>query len=320
MNNVKVSIITSVYRCEKYLESFLQHLARINHAQECELVLVHNDATAQELSILSSFKGLDVNIVHIRVAREALYSSWNRAITVASGEYLTIWNVDDVRLPNSIKDQADALDNNPEAAVAYGDYGIVNEYGSVSGEIVFAPDFNNNDTAFLRHHHIGPFPMWRKCVHQKIGYFDEQFKLVADLDFQIRAAKVFQFTKVDKLLGFYLEGTESNLSSNYQLQDLEKTVLHLRYGNFDLIYLTYLFSVGHPYKLHKYTWFHEYHTVSHWTSLKPYWFLINLPRIAVSFYRLPRHLARRYLRPIARKHLKYHTYSFFSKGDSRQLT
>jgi len=51
----------------------------------------------------------------------------NTCIKEAKGEYVTIWNVDDLRTPNSLEMQMKALDENPDIALTYGDFIIVNK-------------------------------------------------------------------------------------------------------------------------------------------------------------------------------------------------
>lgn len=306
MAHIKISIITSLYRGERYLKFFLQHLARITNPSECELILIHNDPSEVEIKILSEFNNPGIAINYLQVKRESLYSSWNRAAVVARGEYLTIWNVDDVRLPAAIENQANALDDNREAAVAYGDFVIVREYGSNSGIEIHSPNYAAKDRSFLRQHHIGPFPMWRKEIHKVIGYFDEQFNLIADFDFQVRAAREFKFIKVNENLGYFLEGTSHNLSSNYKQHDYEHTAMHLRYGNLDLIYITYLYEVRKSFRVNKYKWCGEFHPVEKWYRLKESKLLKILPMITVPFLKLPRHVVRKYFREAMRKYFKYH--------------
>ncbi len=83
MNTIKISIITSIYRCSEFLEQYLFHVSRITNLAECEVILVHNDPTTEELAILDNCVDKPIHLVHLRVPREGLYTSWNRAIQVA---------------------------------------------------------------------------------------------------------------------------------------------------------------------------------------------------------------------------------------------
>jgi hypothetical protein len=138
--------------------------------------------------------------------------------------------------------------------------------------------------------------MWRKAIHEQIGYFDEQFRLIADLDFQIRVSKIYSMVKVSQQLGFYLEGTPTNLSSNFTIQDKEQTILHLRYGNFNHIYLTHLISGLQNFKVFSFKWSGTYHLMSKWTEMNKFSYASRLPMIVFSVIKWPRHMARKYFK------------------------
>lgn len=285
----RITVITSLFNCVQYLESYLEELKKIHNPSEIEILLLHNAPLENELKVLDKYlPGLPF-VNHIIIPeRESLYATWNRGVRMAKGKYLTIWNVDDIRLPDSLSLQAAALDENPKAAMAYGNFVIVNEYGRREGRNMIEPEFEQNAGSFLRKHHIGCFPMWRKEIHHHIGFFDEQFKLVADLDFQIRVSKKYPLVKAkNKCLGYYLENTPTNLSSNRKLQRIERTALNLRYGNLDLLHLPYLFIALNKIKVGKYKWYGNYHAKKEWTDSSYNDFFRKLPLIFVSLFNLP---------------------------------
>lgn len=295
----RISVITSLFNCQQYLNGYFQAAAQIENKDEIEILLIHNAPKEDELKIINDFlPGLPF-IKHIIVEREGLYNTWNRGVKMAKGNYVTTWNVDDVRLPHSLSDQADALDKNADAVLAYGNFKIVNKYGNTEGKDVNEPEFDSNNNTFRKKFHIGCFPMWRKEIHDSIGYFDEQFRLIADLDFQIRVAKRYHMVKVNKHLGFYLEGTSANLSSDFSIQDKEHTVLHLRYGNFNSIFLTHVINGLKNFKIFRFKWYGAYHPMSQWVVEDKFSYLVKFPLIIFSILKWPRHMAKKYIK----KHL-----------------
>jgi glycosyltransferase involved in cell wall biosynthesis len=212
------------------------HYAKIENIDECELILVHNDATEEELDILSRFIQPNMQVLHILVEREGLYASWNRAAMAASGEYLAIWNVDDIRTPDSLAAQKAALEQS-NAAMCYGDFYGTRTYGLFPETLYrYSPYQAFKEEAFKRHI-IGCFPMWRKAIHRHIGYFDEQFKLVSDYEFQLRLIRRYSMVKAAPVLGYYLEHAGHKLSSNRRIQHRERTAVELRYRMYDKIML-----------------------------------------------------------------------------------
>lgn len=233
-NHVKISVLTSLYRCEQFLESYFKYLSEINGTDKIEVLLLHNDPQENETEIIIRRLPKAPFVRHIIIPeRESLYSTWNRGIRLAQGEYITVWNVDDVRFPNSILQQSQALDGHPEAALAYGDIWISKIYG-VCGSIKTDVPLYNENKFFFKSYGVSCFQMWRKSIHENIGYYDEQFRCVADFDFQIRAALHFPFVKTAAPLGIYLEDQPHKLSAN-GLQELENNIVYLRYGVYEKI-------------------------------------------------------------------------------------
>jgi len=228
----KISVLTSLYKCESFLQGYFQALSKIEGTDHIEVLLLHNSPQEKELAIIADHIHLYDFVRHIIIPeRETLYRTWNRGIQLSEGEYITVWNVDDVRFPNSITQQAEALDKNPQAAISYGDIWISSQYGVCGDKKTKYTIFQElTQKEFLLEYNISCFQMWRKSIHQTVGYYDEQFKCIADFDFQIRAALYFPFVKIEEPLGIYLEGQPYKLSYN-GLQSFEHNVLYLRYGN-----------------------------------------------------------------------------------------
>jgi len=236
MPGIHISVITSLYRCAAFLPDFLGHYARIENIRECELILIHNDPTVAELEIIDRFKQSQFQMLHIVVKREGLYASWNRAIESASGEYLAIWNVDDVRTPGSLAAQKAALQRS-HAALAYGDFYGTRKYGPHREKLYEYPEYALGKKEAYKRHIIGCFPMWRKSIHKELGYFDEQFRLVSDYEFQLRVIRVLPLVKAENILGYYLACAGHKLSSNRRVQHRERTAVELRYHMYDKMLL-----------------------------------------------------------------------------------
>jgi len=229
----KISVLTSLYNCENFLRAYFHALAGMEGTELIEVLLLHNAPQKKELDIISEYLPTFDFVRHIIIPeRESLYRTWNKGIGLSEGEYVTVWNVDDVRFPGSILRQAEALDKNPQAAIAYGDIWVSRQYGVRGTNKTNSPVDNRfTHKQFFSQYHISCFQMWRKSIHQTIAYYDEQFKCVGDFDFQIRAALYFPFVKTNEPLGIYLEDQPHKLSAN-GLQLLEYNLICLRYANY----------------------------------------------------------------------------------------
>jgi glycosyltransferase involved in cell wall biosynthesis len=236
---IGVSTISSCFRGERYLPRFLANVAEQSIFERTELVLVLNEPSECETEIVGDFQGRYPGHLQQIVVNpaEPVAASWNRSWCAAHGHYVCIWNVDDVRTPESLLRQRDALDNNPDVALVYGDFVIVSDFGSTEGRHVDAPDFEGEE--FTRSCHLGPFPMWRKEIGQRVGFFDEQFRSGVDFEFAVRVALNFRMRKVPGLLGYFTDAG-AGLSTGSPLQPIERTVVELRYGIYDKVDRAYI--------------------------------------------------------------------------------
>ena len=62
-------------------------------------------------------------------------------IRMAEGQYVCVWNVDDIRFPESLSLQAATLDENPDILLTYCDFHHMYQYGCISDEKVINEDF-----------------------------------------------------------------------------------------------------------------------------------------------------------------------------------
>jgi glycosyltransferase involved in cell wall biosynthesis len=239
MARARVSVITSSYRSESYLREFLEAVPRQTVFSQLELVLIHNEPSPRELSWVRGFQRDHPGVLrHLIVDDvEPLSTSWNRGIRAARGGYVCLWNVDDMRTDDSIELQASALDSHPDVLLAYGSFVMVGSPRAKQGTAFDLPAF---DTAgFLNSYQCGPFPMWRKSVHERVGVFDEQLLSGADYDMVCRIALSGPLMNVGEPLGFFLNIGEG-LSTGSDLAHVEDDVIKLRYGMSDCIDTRYL--------------------------------------------------------------------------------
>ena len=223
----KVSTITPCYNMSKYMKGFLDNLSTQTH-KDLEIVLDHNDPSDEEIKLVEEYNEQYDNILHIKVEGvDPIGTSMNRCIEYATGDYLCIWNVDDLRTPDSIEVMAKALDENPDVDFVYGNYIIVPKFGSTEGQYV---DETGREDELTTGMILGPYFMFRKSLLQKSGVFDEQLVQGADYDLALRLAFNARGLHLPINLGYYLnEGLGQSTKPNSK-QPIERTVIELRYN------------------------------------------------------------------------------------------
>jgi len=223
----KVSTISSCYKAEKYLEGFLKSVANQTHS-DLEIMIDHNDPSQKELDLVEKHNQQYDNITHIKVdGVDPLPVSWNRCIEYSEGDYLCIWNVDDLRTPDSIEVLAKALDENFDIDFVYGNFYNVPKFKSTEGRFV---DQSGNEKHLMTGMILGPFFMFRKSFLKKTGSFDEQLFSGADYDLAMRFSRNGKGMHVNHNLGYYLnEGLGLSTRSDSR-GPIERTVVEMRYN------------------------------------------------------------------------------------------
>jgi GT2 family glycosyltransferase len=219
----------------EYLPKFLEELEQQTLFPNFEVVLDHNDPEDWEIELVQSYidkypEGVIKHIITRPV--DPIGVSMNTCIKEASGEYLTIWNVDDLRTPESLESQMKVLDKNPEIGIVNTNFKIVRQFGSKEGAQI--DHTIHPESEYKRGMILGPFFMFRKSLCDKAGYFDEQMKSGADFDFAVRLAHHSSVKFSEGNGGYYLnEGKGASTSGD--LQPIEKTFVYVRYGIEDKI-------------------------------------------------------------------------------------
>ena len=202
-----VSAIVSTYKAERFLRGKLEDLEAQSMAGELEIIVIDSGSPQNERAIVEEFQKRYDNIRFLRTEkRETVYQAWNRGIRMASGEFVTNANTDDRLRNDAYEVLVRTLREHPECVLAYPDMRITQkENDSFADHTPYGfrdwPPFD--PLSLIELCCVGPFPLWRRSLHDEIGYFDERFRSAADYEFWLRAALKHRFVHVPQFLGLY---------------------------------------------------------------------------------------------------------------------
>jgi glycosyltransferase involved in cell wall biosynthesis len=228
----EISVLMSLYKGEKFLETYLSYFSKFTNLDNCQLVICHNCPSKIELDIIGNFnRKFPGKVKHI--IKDSLTNwaeSMNECVRNADADLLTIGNVDDLRPPDSLRQQVDFLKNNTGCDVVHGSFWIVGRFGSYEGWRCVRSGYSTGNPELLKEMRIGPFFVWRKSTMERYGYFDEQFNVSADYDFAMRLARRVQIEALDIDLGFYLDEGMGLSTRQGSEEALDRTAIKMRYG------------------------------------------------------------------------------------------
>ncbi|MNX67311.1 putative glycosyltransferase EpsJ [compost metagenome] len=201
-----VSAVVSTYNAEGFIRGCLADLEAESIAEDMEILVIDSGSEQREGEIVREFQRRYDNIRYLRTERESVYQAWNRGIRMARGTYITNANTDDRRRRECTETLVRALEAQPDKVLAYGD-SIVTRTPNQTFETCSHDDYLNwpdfDRLTLLQYCYCGPHPVWKRSLHEDLGYFDETYRCAADYEFWLRAAQKYEFIHVPRLLGAY---------------------------------------------------------------------------------------------------------------------
>lgn len=210
----KVTAIVSAYYAADYIDGRLTNL--LEQSPRPEIVVIAQQGSIEE-QIARQYGCLVLTTAGI----PTLYKAWNIGIRACSGEYITSANCDDRLYPDALKTMAKALDKYADCGVAYSDIDIDEEGKPIRTWKRKEPSIKSLLTTCAP----GPFPMWRKALHNKYGLFNEAFQVAGDYEFWLRlASRGVKFHHIKKALGTWAKRPDA-------LEFRDSTVTHTETRN-----------------------------------------------------------------------------------------
>ena len=229
-----VSALISTYNSERFIRGCIEDLQRQTIAHQLEIIVIDSASHQNEWKIVCELQGRYNNIRYLRTEqRETIYQAWNRGIRIASGRFITNANTDDRHRRDALELMAATLDAHPDIALVYGDCLVTTipnqtfEHTIRCGYHIrpeYSPEF------MLSGCHIGPQPMWRKDVHNEIGYFSEELSSAGDYEFWCRIALKHRMKHIPQFLGLYYDNPKGFANSDIGLSIRESYQVQQQYG------------------------------------------------------------------------------------------
>ena len=235
----KVSIITSVFNGDEYIEEFLEDITRQTiFEQKCELIMINANSPGNEEEVILKYQEkFPDNIVYKKLEEDpGIYGVWNMGVELSTGQYLTNANLDDRKAIDALEKHAKSLHANPHIDLVYSDMLITDkpnetwENNTSEGKRYNFPEFSFNNLKMINMPHAAP--MWRKSLHETHGMFDTKYRSAGDWDMWLRAAyNGSRFKKIDGPLGLYYfnpKGISTN-PENFSWKRVEEQEVYEKY-------------------------------------------------------------------------------------------
>ena len=232
----KVSIVMPVYNALPYLDEAIRSIYAQTY-ENWELIIVDDASTDGSWEYASRIDDARVRLFRNDKNMKNSYTL-NRAIALASGEYIAKMDADDVSFPERIERQINYLLEHPHVdAVSCGLYRVDNEMNLIT--ISRPPEFHKDIIRFISlgiNFVFGPsFPFTDGCIVAKKEWFekwnyDQNIPYAQDFDRNLRSHYTSVFANVSDPLYIYRRvGVTSSWFSQTRAV-YYKLISLLRYG------------------------------------------------------------------------------------------
>ena len=243
-----ISIITAIYRSDRYLPDYsrrLLHFVKEMRKRNIpfEMIFVPQLATPMEKKILSEIASESWCKI-IESDTPSLYRAWNDGVAAAKGDIIGFWNADDIRYVDGLIEGIDLIEKGSELVYfpfrirrylkIFELFDLLVHIQKIDKQV---PEFNETTYKdFTRSMYCGPFFIFKKSLYEKVGPFDEQFKIVGDFDWCVRAAKITKkFARAKKLIGSFRVDGRGLSAGGRPRHTAENNVVYIRHQAQDKI-------------------------------------------------------------------------------------
>lgn len=225
-----ISVVIPVYNGEETIKETIESVLSQTFS-DFELIVIDDGSQDSTLEKLSTIQ--DSRFKIFSYPNGGVSTSRNRGISQASSDYISFIDADDLWTPDKLEAQYKALQENPQAAVAYSWTDHIDESGEFFRQ---GPHFNLTGDIYAKLLLVdfvgsGSNPLIRKQALIEVGGFDESLTPAADWDMWLRLAACYEFVVVPAVQILY-RVSSSSMSTNVwrmeteSLQIIERAVAH----------------------------------------------------------------------------------------------
>ena len=228
----RCSLFCSFYKGRQFIESYLDNIYEQTIFNDIEFIFLDCNSPENEgKDFLEKIK--EPNIKYLRLDKDpGLYAAWNIAIKKCSSSVIGNWNIDDRKNKEGLEIMLQQFDNDPELDLIYGftyvsrkanERYIDNTYKEIY------PYLPHSLSNLLKNNSPHCMPLWKKNIHDRIGYFDESYKTAADGDLWLRCAVAgCRIKMINHPVGLYYENPSGRSTNPDTLSEMINEVQHMR--------------------------------------------------------------------------------------------
>lgn len=216
---------------EKFIPGYFNNIQEQVNFNKIEFIIIYSEWSS-EFDAYTEYS----NIVFIKEDQQlGVYNAWNIGIQNATAEFITNWNVDDLRYPINTEVKQDMLRKNSEIDLIYNYYVPTTIEQLEQGVDLESIPVQQYPDDYHLHTQVacmaGPDPLWRKAFHTFYGLFDyTNYSIIGDWEMWIRMSKQgLKMKLIPHVLCIYVDHGETVSKSSNTKVDEQKIKLIAQY-------------------------------------------------------------------------------------------
>lgn len=221
MNDIKVTVLMSVYNGEKYLPQSIESILRQTY-KNFEFIIIDDNSSDKTSFLLQEYASLHEKIKLIKNEKKiGLTKSLNIGLNKAKGKYIARQDHDDISLPERLEKEVKYLEDNPEVVLVTGHLELIDSQGKILEQTrrYFEPPLIA--WLLLFYNAIGghSLVMYRKEEVLALNGYSEEFLYSQDHELWQRLVKKGNFMILPKVLLQWRQHDQNISSENKTEQD-----------------------------------------------------------------------------------------------------
>lgn len=217
MESPLVSVIVPTFNRPDYLKLTLQSVVQQTY-DNIEIIVVDDGTPGDKNALLCNDF---TNVTYIKINNSGSpCKPRNEGIKKSNGKYLAFLDDDDIWEPLRLELMVKILEENSEFGLVHCYCKLIDKNGNDLNQIVGRPGnpyVKHGDVSLrmIGNWTISDYPIARKTLIEKIGFFNESMKAAGeDVEYWVRASFYTMFYYLDKPLTNYRKHSENNSISN----------------------------------------------------------------------------------------------------------
>ncbi|MFZ0041628.1 MAG: glycosyltransferase family 2 protein, partial [Solirubrobacteraceae bacterium] len=187
---MKLSIITPSYNQAPFIERTIDSVLSQNYP-DLEYIVMDGGSTDGTVDILKRYSS---DLVWTSEPDGGQSDAINKGLRIANGDVVAFLNSDDTYVAGALAKVAAYFESHPQTMWAYGKCRIIDEHDQeIRRPITWYKNMMLRRYSFrklLAENFISqPSTFWRRCLHDEIGYLNEEEHFVMDYEFWLRAGQ-----------------------------------------------------------------------------------------------------------------------------------